>query len=63
MGIRTALKRIERAEKALKNAACANPSAFKPIFRSEKTRRLRNIGRQVFDAEVQAIAATWNANE
>jgi hypothetical protein len=63
MGIRTTLKRIERAEKALKNLANASPATFKPLYRSEKTERVRRIGRQAFEAEVEATAATWDGNE
>jgi hypothetical protein len=62
MGVRTTLKRIERAEKALKKAANANPNTLKPLFRSEKTERVRTIGRLAFEAEVEAAAATMDGN-
>ncbi len=62
MALRALLKRIEQAEKALKNAANATPTTFKPLFRSEKTEQLRRMGRQAFEAEVEATAATLDGN-
>ena len=63
MGIQSTMKRIERAEKALKNLANASPTIFKPLYRSEKIERVRRIGRQAFEAEVEATAATMAARD
>ena len=62
MAIRTTLKRIERAEKALKNLANPSPTIFKSLIWSEKTERLRRIGRQAFEAEVWEAAATLDGD-
>lgn len=63
MGIQTVLRRIEQAEKALENAAYASPNRFQPLYRQEKTERLRRIGRQAFEAEVEATGATMAARD
>ncbi len=60
MALRTLVKRIEQAEETLRRASYGNPNGFKPLYRAEKTERLRRIGRQAFEAEVEATAATMD---
>lgn len=62
MALRALLKRIEQAEERLKRAANGNPNGFKPLYRPEKTERLRIMGRPAFDAEVWETAAAMDGN-
>ena len=62
MALRAVLKRIEQAEETVRRDAYVNPNGFKPLYRAEKTERLRRMGRQTFDAEVRETAATADEN-
>jgi hypothetical protein len=62
MALRALVKRIEQAEETLRRAAYENPNGFKPLYRAEKTERLRRMGRLGFEAEVEATAASMDGN-